>query len=59
MFLGSTKPKLEARFVRSGRIFWAGKRRKTIGGRHNHSMFKESEYKFGSCLDEGSCDEEE
>ena len=32
MFLGSTKPELEAGFLRSGRRFRSGKRRKTEEG---------------------------
>ena len=59
MFLGNTEPKLEAGFLRSGRIFRSGKIRKTVGGRRTPSLFEESEYEFESWIDEGSCDEEE
>ena len=45
MFLGSTEPELEARFLRSGRRFRPGKIRKTIGGRRTPSLFEASEYK--------------
>ena len=59
MFPKSTEAQLEAGFLRSGRRFLSGKRRKTIGGRWNPSLFEKSEYAFWSHLDEGSCDEEE
>ena len=54
MFLGSTKPELEAGFLRSGRRFRFRKRRKT-----SPSLFRECDYKVESWLDEGSCDKEE
>ena len=57
IFLGSTEPELEAIFLRSGRRFRLGKRRKTVGGRQTPSLFEGSEYEVKSCLDEGSCDE--
>ena len=59
MFLGSTKPELEARVLRSGRRFRSRKRRKTEEGRRAPSLFEESEHEILSQLDEGSCDEEE
>ena len=59
MFPGSLELELEARFLRSGRIFCSGKTRKTIGGRRNPSLFEENEYKVKLRLGEGSCDEEE
>ena len=59
MFPGSTKPELEARFLSSGRRFQSGKRRKTIGGRQNPSIFEESEHELQLQEDEGSYDEEE
>ena len=46
MFPRSKKPKLEAGFLRSGRRFRSGKRRKTKEGRRAPSMFKESEKKL-------------
>ena len=46
MFPGSTEPELEAGFLRSGRRFSSGKRRKIVGGRWNPSLFKESGYEF-------------
>ena len=48
MFPGSTKHELEVGFLRSGRIFRSGKRRKTVGDRRNPSLFEESEYKVES-----------
>ena len=39
MFLGSTEPELEARFLRSGRRFRFGKRRNT-----SPSLLGESDY---------------
>ena len=59
MFPGSTKAELEARFLRSGRRFKSGKRRKTERGQQNPSLFEESEHELRSQEDEGSCDEEE
>ena len=59
MFPGSTKPELEVVFLRSGRRFRSGKRRKTLGGRRTPSLFEESEYEFESRLDKGSYNEEE
>ena len=59
MFPGSTKDKLETIFLRSGRRFRSGERRKIVGGRQNSSLFVESEYGFGLHLDKGSCNEEE
>ena len=59
MFPGSTDPELEVVFLRSGRRFWSGKRRKTIGGRQSPSLFRERVYEFESHLDEGYCKEEE
>ena len=59
MFLGSTKPELEDGFLRSGRRFRSGKRRKTIGGRRIPSLFGVRECEFESRIDKGSCDEEE
>ena len=46
MFLGSTKPELEDGFLRSGRRFRSGKRRKTLGGRHNPIFFKKESMKW-------------
>ena len=44
MFPGSTKPKLEAGFLRSGRRFRSGKRRKMEEVRRTPSLFEESEH---------------
>ena len=55
MFRGSTKTELEVGYLRSGRIFRSRKRRNTIGGRQNPSLFEESEYKVDSRLNIGSC----
>ena len=54
MFLGSIELELEARFLRSGRRFRSGKRRKT-----SPSLFGESDYEVELQIDEGYCDEEE
>ena len=59
MFPRSTKAELEIGFLRSGRRFRSGKRRKTIGGRWTPCLFEESEYEVESWLEEGSCDEDE
>ena len=59
MFLGSTKPELEAGFLRSGRRFRSRKRRKIERGQRNPSLFEESEHERRLHEDEGSCDEEE
>ena len=52
MFPRSIEPELEVGFLRSGRRFRLGKRRKTEGGRRTPSPFEESEYKFDLLLDE-------
>ena len=54
MFQGSIEPKLEDGFLKSGRRFRSGNRRKT-----SPSLFRESDYEVDSWLDEGSCDEEQ
>ena len=59
MFLGSTEPELEARFLRSGRRFISGKRIKIEEGQRAPSLFKESEHEIQSQVDKGYCDEEE
>ena len=59
MFPGSTEPELEAGFLKSGRRFHSGKRRKIVGGRRTPSLFEESEYEVESWLEEGYCNEEE
>ena len=59
MFPRIIEPTLEAGFLRSGRRFKLGKRRKTVGDRRNPSLFEESEYEVESWLEEGSCHEEE
>ena len=46
MFPGGTKPELEARFLRSGRIFRSGKRRNTKEGRQNPILFDKSEHEL-------------
>ena len=58
MFPGSTKPKLEAGFLRSGRRFRSRKRRKIERGGHNPSLFEESEHECRSHEDKGYFDEE-
>ena len=59
MFSGSTEPKIEAGFLRSGRRFRSGKRRKILEGRQNPNLFREREYEFESLPYEGAYDEEE
>ena len=59
MFPRSIEPELEAGFLRGGRRFRSGKRRKTDRGRRNFSLFKESEHELWFHEDEGYCDEEE
>ena len=51
MFLGSTEPGLEDGFLRSGRRFQSGKRRKTVGGRQTPSLFEERKYDVESRID--------
>ena len=59
MFPRRTEPELEARTLRSGRIFRSGKRRKTEKGRQNPSLFEESEHELQSQVDKRYYDEEE
>ena len=59
MFQGSSEDELDTGFLRSGRRFRSGKRRKVAGGRRDYSLPKEGEYGSESHLDEGSYDEEE
>ena len=59
MFPKRTEPELEIGFLRSGRRFKSGKRRKTKRCQWNPSLFEGSEHEIQSCKDEGSCDEEE
>ena len=59
MFPGDRGTKLEANYLRSGRIFRSRKRRKTIIGRGICSTTRGEYYEIASHLDEGSCDEEE
>ena len=60
MFPGSSEDELDTGFLRSGRRFRSGKRRKVTGGRRRaYSLPREGEYGCESHLDEGSCDEEE
>ena len=44
MFPRSTEPELEVGFLKSGRRFRSGKRRKTEGGGQTPSLFEASEY---------------
>ena len=59
MFLGSSEDELGTGFLRSGRRFRSGKRRKVIGGKMAYSFPKEGEYGCESYLDEGYCNKEE
>ena len=59
MFPGSTNPELETGFLRSGRRFISGKRRKIEEGRRTPNLFEESEDKIHLQVYEGSCNEEE
>ena len=57
MFPGSTEPGLEDRFLRSGRIFKSGKRRKIDECGQTPSLFEEREHELQSQVDDGYCDE--
>ena len=59
MFPGSSEYELDVVFLRSGRRFQSGKRRKVEGGRRDYSLPREGEYGCESHLNEGSRDEEE
>ena len=59
MFPGSSEEELDTGFLRSGRRFWSGKRRKLIRDKRAYSFPREGAYGCESYLDEGSCDEEE
>ena len=59
MFLASSENELDTGFLRSGRSFQSGKRRKVAGGRRAYSLPREGEYGCESHLYEGSFDEEE
>ena len=59
MFPGSSEEELDIGFLRSGRTFRLGKRRKVTGDRRDYSFPREGAYGCESYLDEGSCDEEE
>ena len=59
MFHGISDDELEIGFLRSGRRFRSGKRRKVAGSRRAYSLPREGEYGCGSHLDKGSCDKEE
>ena len=59
MFPGSSEDDLDIGYLRSGRRFQSGKRRKVAVGRRAYIMPREGEYGCDSHLDEGSCDEEE
>ena len=59
MFSGSSEDKLDTGFLRSGRRFRSGKKRKVAGGRRASSLPREGEYGCESHLDKGSCNEEE
>ena len=50
---------MDTGFLRSGRRFQSGKRRKVEGGRRDYRLPREGEYGCESHLDKGSCDEEE
>ena len=57
MFQGSSEDELDTIFLRSGRRFRSGKRRKVEEGRRAYILPREGEYGCDSHLDEGSCDE--
>ena len=59
MFPGRIELELEVGFLRSGRRFRSGKRRKIKRGQWNPSLFEGSKHKLRSCKDEGYCNEEE
>ena len=56
MFPRNSKDELDTGFLRSGRRFRSGKRRKVAGGRRAYSLPREGEYGCESHLDEGSYD---
>ena len=53
----SSEEELDTGFLRSGRRFRSGKRRKVAGGRRAYSIPREGEYGCESHLEEGSYDE--
>ena len=53
MFLGDSGTELEVGYLRSGRIFRSGKRRKTMAGRGSCSMNRGEYYDLMSHIDEG------
>ena len=59
MFPGDSGTELDVGYLRSGRIFRSGKRRKTVIGRGSCNMSRGEDYELMSHFDEGSCDEEE
>ena len=60
MFPGDSGVELKASYLRSGRIFRSGKRRRRIViGRGSCSMIGGEDYEIVSHVDKSSCDEEE
>ena len=59
MVPGDNITELQDSYLRSGRIFRSGKRRKTITGRGSCSTTRGWDYELASHSDEGSCDKEE
>ena len=59
MFLGNSEIELEGGFLRSGRIFWSGKRRSIVTRRVSCSTTGGEEYELASQFDKGSYDKEE
>ena len=59
MFLLSIEPEIESGFLRSGRRFRSGKRRKTEEGRRAPILFEESDHELRSQVYEGYSNKEE
>ena len=59
MFLDNNEIELEGGCLRSRKIFWSGKRRRTATRRGSCSTTGGEDYPLASHFDEGSCDKEE
>ena len=59
MFPGDIGNEVEASYLKSGRRFRSGKRRKNFTGRESCSTTRIGDYELASHSDEGSCDKEE
>ena len=59
MFPSDSETELEGGCLRSGRIFWLGKRIRMTTRRGSYSMIGREDYKLVSHFDVHSCDEKE